>query len=243
MLTVDFHTHSIFSACGIHTHIEILTRARELGMKAVAITDHGPTFEPRMPSPFFNRLWAPLEGIRLLKGMECNLLDRKGKIDVPSHFIKYLDVVLLGIHQNTKTGLGPNTNTNLLIRAMEMNPCIDIITHPEDSDYPVDFLRLAQAAKHFGVALELNNSKTMLDYADPIRTRALVAACKEVGCRMVVDSDMHALEELGHDDAVRHYLDEAKFPAALLVNATTQSALAFVEERRVNKGNSPHPGV
>jgi putative hydrolase len=235
MIKVDFHTHSIFSACGIHTHLEILTRARELGMVAVAITDHGPTFNPKMPGPFYERLHNPLPGIRLLKGMECNLSGRKGAIDAPPHFVKYLDLVLVGLHQNTPEGLGRKANTDMLIKVMEKNPCVDIITHPNDPIYVVDFKRLAEAACHHGVALELNNSKSLLDRTAPELTEALVSACKKVGCRMAVNSDMHAIEELGCDDAVRPYLEAAHFPAKLIVNGTPEQAFAFIEERRKNK--------
>ena len=41
MLEVDFHSHSLFSGCGLHTIIEMLTYAKTVGLKALAITDHG----------------------------------------------------------------------------------------------------------------------------------------------------------------------------------------------------------
>lgn len=235
MLEVDLHTHSFFSACGIHTHLEILNRAKELGMKAVAITDHGPALEPRFTRPLYDRLREPVKGIRFLKGMECNLLDSKGSIDVLEEYLQYLDIILLGIHPNTEPDQGEARNTNMLINAMKKNSCIDIISHPNDPIYPVELPSIAEAAKEYGIALELNNSKTMLGRVDPEVTRKLVKTCKEVGCRMAVCSDMHAIEELGLDDAVVPYIKEVDFPPELIVNRTAESAFLFIEERRENK--------
>ena len=48
MLDVDFHIHSLFSNCGLHTYLELLTKAKELGLKAIAITDHGPRLNGRI---------------------------------------------------------------------------------------------------------------------------------------------------------------------------------------------------
>ena len=48
-------------------------------------------------------------------------------------------------------------NTHAYLGAMK-NPYVDIIGHPDDGRYPVDFLALVQAAKEYHVLLELNNN-------------------------------------------------------------------------------------
>ena len=45
MIPFDFHAHYLFSSCGIHTVLELLGRAREIGMAGMSITDHGPAIE------------------------------------------------------------------------------------------------------------------------------------------------------------------------------------------------------
>ena len=37
-------------------------------------------------------------------------------------------------------------------------PYIDIIGHPDDGRYPVDYLALVQAAKEYKILLEVNNN-------------------------------------------------------------------------------------
>jgi putative hydrolase len=235
MLEVDLHTHSFFSACGIHTHLEILERAKSLGMTAVAITDHGPSLSPRFSDPFFDRLREPVKGIRLLKGMECNLVGENGEIDLPEKYRKYLDVVLLGIHPNTKKGQGRDRYTDMLLLAMEKNPAVDILTHLNDAAYPTNFETVIKAARDLGIAVELNNSKTLLNRIDPVVTRELVAVALETGAKMAVTSDMHAIEELGLDDSVKPYLEEVSFPMERIITSTAQRAFSFIEERRSSK--------
>ncbi len=232
MLSVDLHTHSFFSCCGIHTHLEILERAKLLKMTAVAITDHGPALSPRTNGPVFDRLRNPVEGIRLLKGMECNLKDEKGGIDLPLSKLPYLDVVLLGIHPNTPKGLGKEKYTEMMLRAIDSNPSIDILTHLNDKDYSVDFETVISAAKDRGIAIELNNSKTMLNRVDPDTTQNLVQVSLKLGAKMVVTSDMHAIEELGLDTSVAPYLIESAYPEELVISSSAERAMAFIEERR-----------
>ncbi len=235
MLEIDLHTHSFFSHCGIHTHLEILERAKSLGMKAVAITDHGPALTPRFSSPFYDRLNHPVEGIRLLKGMECNLVGESGEIDLPEERLPYLDIVLLGIHPNTPKNLGKDRYTQMLVAAIENNPAVDIITHPNDITYPVDFEVVARVAARHGAAVELNNSKTLLNRVPDEITRDYVGAVKESACRLVVTSDMHAMEELGRDDSVLPFLEEVSFPVDRILTTSVAATLDFIEARREHK--------
>lgn len=238
MLEVDFHSHTFFSNCGIHTHIELLTRAKELGMQGLAITDHGPALDSRITWPLFDRLHTPVEGIRFIKGIECNLLDAQGMIDIiqiPARFRPFLELVLVGFHPNLQRDQGAGIYTDMIITAIRQNPCIDVIAHPNEIEYPLDFERVVRAAREYGVALELNNSKSLHNRTTPESTRNLIQACKTTGCAIALGSDTHAIEELGLDDAVRPYLEEAAFPESLIVNSTAEKAFAFIEERKKNK--------
>lgn len=235
MIQVDLHVHTFFSNCGIHSHLEMLGRARELGMTAVAITDHGPQLKGRSSQKVYDRLHDPLEGVRMLKGMECNFMPDRSGIDLPPWLLKYLDVVIVGLHHNVDKGLGPETYTAMVLDAIERYPFIDIIAHPNDPNYPLDFRKVAVAAKPRGIALELNNSKTLLRRSPDELTRSLVETCKEVGCPMVVCSDAHAINELGRDEAVRPIMEAARFPEELDITANAERTLAFVDRRRESK--------
>ncbi len=99
MLKVDLHSHSHFSECGLHTVLEMLNYAKSMGLSALAVTDHGRDCGGHTPSPFFDRLPSDIvKGIRLLKGQESNVVSNEGDIDFPLKFLRFTDVVLLGLH-------------------------------------------------------------------------------------------------------------------------------------------------
>jgi putative hydrolase len=232
MLEVDFHSHTLFSKCGLHSVVEMLTEAKNRGLAALAITDHGPALQGGTPNTFYERLFDPVQGIRLLKGLECNIASDDGTIDFPQKFLKYADIILLGLHPHLPAAKPKSHNTALLIRALEKNPFVDIVTHPEDVQYPVDFDTLAGYARSHGVALECNNSKVLNKRVSPELVMELLDSCKRAGCRIAVNSDAHALKEIGCDDAVRPLLAKKGFPEELIVNRDAKSAFAFLEERR-----------
>jgi putative hydrolase len=236
MLQIDFHCHSHFSHCGIHSIIELLTHAKSIGMTALTISDHAGPQLGSIPSPFFDRLHDPVPGIRMLKGIECNVPADGGQTDLPMRHLKHIDVVLLGLHNpSLPTGLGAERYTSLLLKTLEHNPFVDIVTHPNDATYPVDFDTVAAYCETHGHAVEINNAKTMLVRIDHDVTRSLIRACKRAKCRIAVCSDAHALLEVGQDSAVRPLLAEAGFPEELIVNRDAEAGLAFVEERRKMK--------
>lgn len=235
MLLVDFHSHTLFSKCGLHTIVEMLTEAKARGLAALAITDHGPVLGAGPPTTFWDRLANPVEGIRLLKGLESNIASDNGAIDFPQKMLAYADIVLLGLHPHLPAGKATGHNTRLLVAALEANPFVDIVTHPEDVQYPVDFDVLAAFASARGIALECNNSKVLNKRVSPERMLAFLGACKRAGCRVAVNSDAHALNEVGLDDSVRPLLSQVGILSRLIVNETAASAFAFMEERRKEK--------
>lgn len=231
----DLHAHSLFSRCGVHTVLEMLEASRRRGLQAQAITDHGPIQGGRVNSVFWERLKEPLPGIQLLKGLECNVKDEEGTIDFPQGHLSQADLVLLGIHGNTPRGKGRTYYTELILRAVERNPWVDIITHPNDINYPVDFRVLARAAREGGFLLEMNNSKVNLGRSDEAVTRELMEVCAAEECPVAVNSDAHTVNEAGHTEAVDALLDKVGFPRHLIVNRSMESLKAFLALRRTLK--------
>ena len=101
MLSVDLHVHSLFSSCGLHTLLELLEGGRRAGLAAMAITDHGLAVgNGRLTSVFFERFKCPYDDIVLYKGIELNILDDTGAVDIVWQFMPFIDIILLGVHPN-----------------------------------------------------------------------------------------------------------------------------------------------
>ena len=232
MTKVDLHSHSSFSRCGIHTIIEILEEAKRKGLKAQAITDHGPAKVDFIRSTFFNRLTQPVEGIMLLKGMECNVMNIDGAIDLPSKFFRHCDVLLAGLHNNLTVDWDRDEATNALINTMKNNPWVDILTHPLNHDFDVDLRRLARTAYETGTALEFNNSKIVYGSVSEKDQCDFIRICREEGCLVAVNTDAHTLNELGDTKAMDTLLEKESFPEELVVNRNLEAVMEWLEGRR-----------
>ena len=235
MLSVDLHSHSLFSTCGLHTCVEMLVHAKKRGMAALAITDHGLALGGRLNSNFYERLVDPVPGIRLIKGVECNLLEAQGTTDCPKQFLPYMDIVLLGIHHNIPRGFGKTKYTEMLLQAIEENPFIDVLAHLNVAHYDVDFESVVRTALDHGMLIEINNSKCLPGRSSPETTRQLILTCKKQQCPVIVSSDAHALNEIGRDHLIRPILDDLDFPEELILNRDPDPVYAFIENRRMLK--------
>ncbi|HBE04628.1 MAG: hypothetical protein A2096_15290 [Spirochaetes bacterium GWF1_41_5] len=233
-IEADLHTHSLASCCGLHTILELLKQAERKKLKALAITDHGPWLQSRINSVFFERFQNPIRKVRLYKGIECNIISQSGAIDLPPVYSKNCDIVLAGLH-NIETGRGNPYYTEMLINALKTNPGIDIITHPNDENYPVDFKALADTAREYGAALEINNSKILYRRVDDKITLALIRACREAYCPVVVNSDTHSLHEVGETALAMKMLVREKFPREMILNRRFTVIEQFIKKRKSAK--------
>ncbi len=232
MFETDLHSHTIFSQCGLHTILEMLNAAKDAGLKALAITDHGPALNGRQNGPFFDRLNQPVPGIRLIRGIECNVVDESGTVDIKERYISLADVLLVGLHMNLPDTWSRETATNALISALEKQPWLDIVSHPLNFDFRVDFRELAGAAREMGRALEFNVSKILLGRVSIDENREFIRICKEEGCLVAVNTDSHAVGELGNTGAMEELMKLEEFPYDRVVNRTLESTLEWLEERR-----------
>ena len=75
-LVADMHTHSIASTHAYATITEMAQEAHDLGLFAIAVTDHARTM-PGAPGPFYFEslaiLPAYIKGVRVLHGIEANV--------------------------------------------------------------------------------------------------------------------------------------------------------------------------
>ena len=89
------------------------------------------------------------------------------------------------------------------------------------------------------MALEVNNSKLHLQRIPEAMMHDMLRACMAAECRVVINSDAHMINEVGRDIEARQALAAVDFPPELIINDQAERALAFVAERRANKGIAP----
>jgi DNA polymerase (family 10) len=160
---------------------------------------------------------------RVLPGIEVDIL-ADGALDLDDSTLAQMDIVIASVHSNFAQPI--EEMTARVLRALE-NPHVRILGHPTGrkllsrEGYAIDIERILARAAQLGVAVEHNASPARADLSDLHLRRA-----KELGCKIVVNTDAHATEEL---DQIRFGITQLRrawlTPADILNTAPTATAL------------------
>lgn len=230
-IKIDMHNHTIASGHAFSTVLEIAAVAKEKGLKYVAITDHGPS----MPKIYYigNLRSIPevIYGVNILKGVEANIINEQGELDVADYILENLDIVLAGLHEGPIQALDMERNTNTLLNAMD-NKYLDIISHPGNPRFPIDIRKVLLKAKETNTLLEINNSSFLTSRAGSEHTcLELALMCKELRVPIIINSDSHIALDVGNLDEAIKMLQSIDMPEELIVNSTEERFLNFLKLR------------
>lgn len=220
---IDLHTHTISSGHAFSTLKENIEGAKESGLKILGLSDHAITM-PGTAHPFYFHnmrvIKEEINGIRVLKGIEANIIDYDGNVDVEPELIEILDYMIASLHGPC---IKPGTieeNTTALIKAMDI-PKVKVIGHPDDSRFPIDYERLVLAAKEKNIAIEMNNSslspRSFRKNASE-NYKTILKLCKEHEVKIILGSDAHIYYDVGRFDNCYKLLEEIDFPEKLVWN-------------------------
>lgn len=235
MFEFDPHTHSIASGhASSATITDLAKKAADVGLNMLGITDHAPGTPCSGKSAYFRNLaYAPKKrcGIEILYGVELNILDKNGTVDLEDEILETLDYAIISMHvPNYKSG-SVEDNTFAYINAMK-HPKVKIIGHPEDVKFPIDFEALIVAAKHFGVAIEINNSSLSPNgYRGDVRdnVRTILQLCKKYNAPIVLSSDSHGVSDVGNFQYALELVKECGFPEENILNCSSKKFKSFIE--------------
>ncbi len=197
----DLHMHSTHSD-GRATIEEMAAAAKRRGLKYIAMTEHSKRVSmangldaKRLRRQFdeIDRLNERLKGIKVLKGIECDILE-KGGLDLDDDVLSEADWVLVSIHYGQKQSR--NRITRRAIEALE-NPNVSAMAHPTGrlllsrQPYDIDLDAVLETARKRGKFMELNAQPDRLDLDD-----VACAAAKRLGVPIVISTDAHSIEGL-----------------------------------------------
>lgn len=225
----DYHLHTKASdgRCTVLSHVE---SARQKGLEEIAITDHSfaSTIFHMSKNKFDkqNSIVKSVKDVVVLQGIEGNLLNTNGDIDVPEDVLERLDVLIVGFHRyigfHTTKGRAQRSwiflngfaskkrreklveeNTKAYILAMQKYP-VDVITHLNHRA-PVDVKRVCEAARDSGVYIELNEKHvdTLSDCAQDMI---------DSGVNFIVGTDAHDYKKTGKFDRVAEFIKRCGIP-------------------------------
>lgn len=237
---IDTHTHTLVSGHAYSTMKEMCEAAREKGLKGLAVTDHAPDMPGSTNIFYFQNLHVVPKmrwGIELLLGAELNIRNDTGEVDLPESVLRNLDITIASIHKPCYQGEPEKEKiTGAYLRTME-NPYIDIIGHPDDGRYPVDYEMLVKKAKETGTLLEVNNSSIRPEsFRENARDNILemLNYCKEYEVKIVLNTDSHVDAAIADYSYAEALLEESHFPEKLIANISLEGLKASL--KRAKKG-------
>lgn len=223
-LQTDLHTHTVASGHGTTDRITDLAREAALRrMSVLGISDHGPATAGSASLSYFRSLFLCERsrfGVSLRFGVEANILDADGTLDVPDEILETLDYCIVSMHRPIYTSGSAAQNTEAYLRAMR-HPNVRLIGHCDDPRFPVDYEELIRGALSGNVVPELNNVSLLPDsYRPGCRPNAirLLDTCAALSCPVMLASDSHGRFHVGEAAEALKLVKEMHFPAHLLQN-------------------------
>ncbi|MBQ8426982.1 MAG: PHP domain-containing protein [Clostridia bacterium] len=239
ILTSDYHTHTVYSH-GKGSVMDNAGRARQIGLKEIAISDHGfshPAFgltKKKLPKLRADCDNATKEmGVKVLLGIESNIIGTDGSVDLKPSLYDKFDVFLAGIHKLVYFKFGSMFSLGLpdlfcstfkmdkvpksLIKTntktfinVIKNNPIDVITHLNFCCY-ADAVEVAKVASDYGTYLELNAKKIHL-------TDEELSKILDTGVKFVISSDAHTPDRVGEISLVEKMLKRVNVPEDRIMN-------------------------
>lgn len=250
----DYHTHTWFSH-GRGTIEENVLEAIRKKLKAIAITDHSfahpliglnidKVRRMRRTVDALNRRYQ--RDIAVFLGVEANIVNSRGQIDVPARMFPFFDLLAVGLHRmvfmspvldglrmsmvnnlqwlsGARRRTAATVNTRALSRAMERYS-VGIITHPGYC-FPVDLPQLAAVAASTRTLLEINDSHG-IPSPGALKTVAMS------GARFVAGSDAHRPSRVGSFDNAQRIIREAGIPGVRVINTAGYGVWKFKSHER-----------
>lgn len=240
-IKADLHTHTVHSGHAYSTLDEIAREASNKGLELIAITDHGPAMPDGPYEYYFGNLCIlpeQLYGVRILKGVEANIF-KGGKLDLTPEYLEKLDFVAASIHDKTGHGLKNKTEyTEAVINGIESG-YVDMISHPVNSNYPLDLEELVVACKNNNVILEINastyNPAKNFSRADRISTVRLINLARDNNVPLAVNSDAHFCKQVGDISYLKGIFKETSLQPEDVINTSADQVISHLYTRAINQ--------
>lgn len=240
ILTCDYHTHTVFSH-GKGQIIDNANSAKEKGLIELGISDHGfahPAFGltarkvPKMRALCDQA--TEQTGVKVLLGIESNIIGEDGTVDLKEKYYDYFDVFLVGIHKFVmykfksiftlsipdlwhtylKSKKVPQSvrkvNTKTFINVIKNNP-VDVITHLNFCCF-ADAVEVAKVASDYGTYIELNSKKVHLTDQEISDVLAKTSA------QFILSSDAHSPSRVGEIQLALDTIKRLNIPKERIVN-------------------------
>lgn len=234
---IDLHIHTNVNPHAYSTLEENIRSAQEKGMRVIAITNHGPALQdsPHWWSLVNMRVMPEYVGdLRVLKGVETNIIDENGNFDINQRIYDVMDIILCGLHTVEAYGDPSDIikNTRAVINMIRSQK-IDIMVHLGNPQFPLEYELVVQEAVKAGVAIEINNSslKNSRKGSRP-NCKKILELCKKYEAMISLGTDSHISYDIGEFKEAQLLIEEVGYPVESIINYSMENLDKFLENRR-----------
>lgn len=235
IIEVDLHSHTVASGHAYSTLTENAQSASRKGIKLLGMTDHGPSM-PGAPYlyHFGNLEIIPNElfGVQILPGVEANITNQEGELDLPEHYLERMKLVLVGLHEICYPGGTTEQNTQAYIKAME-NPMTDMMVHPGRPQFELDLEKIAYMSAQLNIPVEINNSSLSKEKSGAWgNCRRFARYMLKYKSPVILGSDAHFWDRVGDFRYALELVNEVGIMEHQILNTSSEQVLGYLAERR-----------
>jgi putative hydrolase len=233
-IEIDTHTHTIASGHAYSSLGENVAAAAAGGIRLLAVTEHGPAM-PGSPHIWFfqNMRVIPriMNGVGILRGIEANIINFAGELDIDPSLQQQLDIVLASLHEPVISPTTRTEHTEAVIKAMASGR-IDVFAHGGNPIFPIEVDEVAQAAAAYNVLVEINNSSfTTSRPGSKKNCAALAEAVARHDGILTFGSDAHIACNVGRFDECMAFIEQIGFPKDRIINSSCRKLLTFLQKK------------
>ena len=233
-LEADLHTHTMVSDHAYSTLKENCASAAEAGLKGLAVTDHSPgTPDGAHILHFINLSVLPRRicGVSVLQGVEANITDRTGALDMEERHLKRLEWIVASMHNRCMKDKSFEDCTSAY-NAVAENPYVDVIGHCTTNDFPFDCEPVLKKFNEYGKIIEINESSLVYKKGAVENSIEILRLCKKYEIPIVIDSDSHFCYLIGKTPNALRLIADTDFPQWLILNADWERVREYVLKKR-----------
>ena len=231
---LDVHTHTIISGHAYSTLMENAKAASEKGIKVLGTTEHGCTMPHAPHIWYFNNykvLPREMYGVTMLYGVEANIMDYDGRLDMDDETLAKLDIVIGSIHDEVYKVGNVDESTDAFMNVIKSGK-VDVIGHLGNPKVPVDFEKVVRCAKEHNVLIEINNSSFTTSRIGSLENcKKIAQLCKEYGNMIIINSDAHFCTKIGEFSEAVSMLESIDFPESKIINSDPDMLLDMLRKK------------
>lgn len=234
---LDVHIHTVNSGHAYSTVSENAAHAAKIGMGFIGVSDHAPGMPGGAHLYNFTNLWSQpdeINGVRIFKGVECNIMSESGEMDLEPWVLERMDFVIASFHRGTFPPSNRETHTRAAIATME-NKDMHIFGHPGDCFFPIDIEAVVEVAAKTHTIIEINNQSLNPDsyrFNGSEAVQEILHHCKRLDVPVIAASDAHFCTSVGDLSRAKELIIASGIPETLVLNTCPQRFLDAIHKKK-----------